>query len=369
MTIRVLISMLALVAGAPVGAQPAPEKAQDDRVRAAVTAVISAGAPTFNKGDPAGCCRIYEGGLLALVPMLDHRPDLQRAAKAGLEDALRVPDVSKRAFALREVLDRVHASSLAPLWGRLGGEPAVRAVVRDFIGRAAQDPKVNITRGGRFPMDAKAVERVEQLLVEQISAATGGPLKYTGRDMRTTHAGMAITDAEFDAAAADLAAALRKFNEPPRESNELLSIIGSTRKDIVMIPPTATPTNSLYERMGGEAGIKAVVDDFVARAAANPAVNFTRKGTANVWDPTPANVARLKQGLVDFIGQAAGGPLKYTGPDMKAVHKGMMITEAEFDALAVDLQASLVKLKVGAAEQAELMKAVAATRGDIVEKK
>jgi hemoglobin len=368
MTTRVLVPVLALVPLVSVRAQPAPERGPDDRVRAAVTAVIAAGAPTFNKGDPAGCCRIYEGGLLALAPMLDHRPDLQRAAKVGLEEALRVPDVSKRAFALREVLDKVHAGSLSPLWNRLGGEPAVRAVVRDFVARAAENPKVNLTRGGRFPLDAKAVERVEQLLVEQISAATGGPLKYTGRDMRTTHAGMAITDAEFDAGAADLAATLKKLSVPARESNELLAIIGSTRKDIVMVPEAA-PARSLYERLGGEAGITAVVDDFVARAAANPAVNFARKGTANAWDPTPANVARLKQGLVDYFAQAAGGPLKYTGPNMKAVHKGMMITDAEFDALAGDLQASLGKLKVGAAERAELMKAVAATRGDIVEKK
>lgn len=364
MPARALLAAFVLVAAGPAHAQPVPDKAQDGRVRAAVTAVITAGAPTFNKGDQAGCCRIYEGGLLALIPMLDHRPDVQRATKAGLDDALKITDVSKRAFALRAVLDKVLAVGLPPLWERLGGEPSVRAVVHDFVAALAQNPKVNVTRGGRFPLDAKAVANIEQLLIEQISSLTGGPLKYAGRDMRTTHAGMAITDAEFDAAAGDLVATLKKLNVPLRETGELLGIIASTRKDIVMVPAL----KPLYVRLGGEPALTAVVDDFVTRAAANPAVNFTRKGTPAPWDPTPANVARLKQGLVDFIGQATGGPQKYTGPDMKTLHKGMMITTAEFDALAGDLVATLNKFKVPAAEQAELMKAVGSTRSDIVEK-
>ena len=125
---------------------------------------------------------------------------------------------------------------------------------------------------------------------------------------------------------------------------------------------------SLYTRLGGEPAIKAVVDDFVARAAGDPKVNFTRVGTAMAWNPSESNVAHLKLGLVNLIGQLTGGPQKYTGRDMKTVHRGMMITDAEFNALAADLAASLDKFNVPAKEKGELMTIVAGTRGDIVER-
>ncbi|MGL5097010.1 MAG: group I truncated hemoglobin, partial [Planctomycetia bacterium] len=124
---------------------------------------------------------------------------------------------------------------------------------------------------------------------------------------------------------------------------------------------------SLYERLGGEPAVKAVVDDFVARTAGNPKVNFTRKGTAVEWPATPENVARLKGHLVDMIGAATGGPQKYKGRAMKASHAGMKITNAEFDALAGDLKATLNKFKVPDAEQKELFAIIGSTRGDIVE--
>ncbi|MCS6806981.1 MAG: group 1 truncated hemoglobin [Acidobacteriota bacterium] len=121
---------------------------------------------------------------------------------------------------------------------------------------------------------------------------------------------------------------------------------------------------SLYERLGGKPAITAVVDDFVARAGSNMQVNFMRDGKfANV------DMNRLKMQLVDFICQATGGPERYTGRNMKQAHKGMKITNAEFDAIAADLAASLDKFKVPAKEKNELLAIVESTRRDIVEKK
>ena len=123
---------------------------------------------------------------------------------------------------------------------------------------------------------------------------------------------------------------------------------------------------SLYDRLGGEPAITAVVDDFVGRAAPNPQVNFTRQGSAMPFEASPEKVAHLKQMLVEMIANASGGPQKYTGRSMKNVHAGMGITNAEFDALAGDLKASLDKFKVPAQEQKELFAIVGSTRADIV---
>lgn len=122
------------------------------------------------------------------------------------------------------------------LYVRLGGEPAITAVVADFVERSAANPQVNFTRQGTgYAWEATPanVEHLKKRLVQFICVATGGPQKYEGRDMKTVHAGMKISADEFDALAADLAASLDKFNVPEREKDELLAIAASTKPDIV----------------------------------------------------------------------------------------------------------------------------------------
>ena len=122
------------------------------------------------------------------------------------------------------------STSTPTLYQRLGEKPAITAVVDDFVGRVAADNRIN----GKFA--TTNIPRLKKNLVDQICAASGGPCTYTGRDMKSTHAGMGITDAEFDALVGDLVAALNKFKVGEREKNELLSVLGPMRKDIVERP-------------------------------------------------------------------------------------------------------------------------------------
>jgi hemoglobin len=133
--------------------------------------------------------------------------------------------------------------------------------------------------------------------------------------------------------------------------------------------PSAARTGTLFERLGGEAGIRMVVDTFVTRAAADPAVNFTRRGHDNEWQATPQNVQRLKQRLAEFIATTAGAPnrYEYKGRDLVTAHKGMAISNAEFDALAGHLRAALEANDVPRREREELLDAVASTRSAVVE--
>ena len=117
---------------------------------------------------------------------------------------------------------------------------------------------------------------------------------------------------------------------------------------------------SLYERLGGQAAIEAVVGDFAGRVLADARVNkkFAR-----------SNAPRLVKNLTDFVCMATGGPCKYMGLSMKASHKNMAVTTGEFNALAEDLVATLNKFNVPAKERDELIGAVAPLAKDIVEKK
>jgi hemoglobin len=208
----------------------------DGRANKVLAEVINLGAPLFNGGDQVGCYRLYHGALMVLEPLLDHRPSLQQAIQRGLSDAGKKARTADRAFVLRAVIDRVREELAAPvvgtLWDRLGGEKAVTRVVDDFVVLAAKNPKVDFTRGGRFSLDAEGVAVLKRHLVAFLSAATGGPLKYTGRSMKAAHKGMAITDAEFNALAGDLQTALRQ-NGVAADVNAILQAVGTTRGDIV----------------------------------------------------------------------------------------------------------------------------------------
>jgi hemoglobin len=117
-------------------------------------------------------------------------------------------------------------------------------------------------------------------------------------------------------------------------------------------------SQTLYERLGGKTAITAVVDDFVARCAADPRINgkFAR-----------TDIPRLKASLIDQVCEATGGPCTYSARDMRTTHDGMAVTAGEFDALVADLVATLDRFSVPQAEKNELLAALAPMRGDIVE--
>jgi hemoglobin len=120
---------------------------------------------------------------------------------------------------------------------------------------------------------------------------------------------------------------------------------------------SAVAERSLYDRLGGKEAITVVIDDFVANVAADKRINARFAKT---------NIPHLKQMLVDQVCSATGGPCKYTGKSMKDAHKGMKITDADFNALVEDLTQSLDKHSVGAQEKTELLTALGSMKGDIV---
>ena len=113
------------------------------------------------------------------------------------------------------------------LYERLGGKPAIQAVVDDFIGNVAADNRIN-----SFFANTN-IPRLNTMLVNQICQATGGPCKYEGRSMKAAHAGMGVSDLHFNALVEDLVKSLNKFNVPEREKKELLTALASMKGDIV----------------------------------------------------------------------------------------------------------------------------------------
>ena len=115
----------------------------------------------------------------------------------------------------------------ATLYDRLGGEPAIGAVVNEFYDRVLADERVS----HHFDDVEMAEQRSHQ--TKFLSAVTGGPMRYGGDDMETAHEELGVTDAEFDAIAAHLDAALREFDVADADREAVMETVDGFRGDIV----------------------------------------------------------------------------------------------------------------------------------------
>jgi hemoglobin len=118
------------------------------------------------------------------------------------------------------------------LYRRLGGYDVIAAVVDDMFSSLRGDPAFARFATGRS-LDSHM--RAQQLLIEQICELSGGPCHYIGRDMKTSHAGLAITTAEWDANMGYAIAALLKNGVPEPERTEFLALFERYRQDIVEV--------------------------------------------------------------------------------------------------------------------------------------
>ena len=116
------------------------------------------------------------------------------------------------------------------LYERLGGYDAISAVANALLPRLQGDDKLRRYWDHR---GEDGVYREKQLLVDFLCSAAGGPLFYTGRDMKTTHTGMSIDEEDWQRLVGHLSETLDSFNVPERETGEVLAFVESTKPDIV----------------------------------------------------------------------------------------------------------------------------------------
>ena len=117
---------------------------------------------------------------------------------------------------------------------------------------------------------------------------------------------------------------------------------------------------TLYERLGGYDAIAAVANDLLPRLE-----NDTQLGRfwANRGDD---GIAREKQLLIDYLCTSAGGSLLYTGRDMLTSHRGMGITDSDWELFIGHLKATLAEFQVPQPEQDDVLAFIDSTRADIV---
>ena len=115
----------------------------------------------------------------------------------------------------------------------------------------------------------------------------------------------------------------------------------------------------LYRDLGGKEGITKIVDHEMVHHLTNPQIK------AQFDD---ISIDHLKGQLVIFICQLTGGPCVYTGHDMAIVHKGMHLSDADFDALTEDLQLGMDEIGIPFATQNRLLARLAPYERQVVTK-
>lgn len=271
------------------------------------------------------------------------------------------------------------------LYDRLGGQAGVSAVIDDFLAKVLADPEVN----GYFLNEGANYTRLRTCLIKQVSAAAGAPgITYPQgdepddadgcRNMKKSHEGLGISQAEFDALAGNLVAAMTAKGVAEADRTAVVGAVMPLSTDII---EDADNDATIYQRMGRRPNIENIIEKFVAKVVANTEINGFFAGV------TGDGEARLKVCLVRQLCGATGGPCLYgsetTNPyevgvaddnqcrDMLASHQnleagGSKIDINDFNALVADLSAALDDGGVDAADKTVILSVLGGLCNDIV---
>lgn len=144
------------------------------------------------------------------------------------------------------------------LYKRLGGVYNIAAVADDFVDRLFSDPLIMANKNIVTAIGKITKPGLKYQFTEWFCQLAGGPQKYNGRSIKESHQELNITESEWQSMMKDFLATLAKFNIKGSEQNELLVIVGGTKKDIIApalhiakpqapvipVPPPPPPVNA-----------------------------------------------------------------------------------------------------------------------------
>ncbi|MBA2541937.1 MAG: hypothetical protein H0V17_19990 [Deltaproteobacteria bacterium] len=200
---------------------------------------------------------------------------------------------------------------------RLGGVPAVTAVVAEFVARTTTDARI---KDRFFSVDPV---QLQKLLVQFVCMAGGGGCKYEGRDMASSHQGMELVEEEFTALVENLIAALDKFKVPEKEKGELLGAIGPLKPQIVAPADKLKPLDDA--KLATVTKLSETLKDEEAKRLLTMAVLAGKRGQRNYAEQlfSRAEIAIGAKPLAKVAAVfRAGGATRITTPTRKLEDKG-----------------------------------------------
>jgi len=232
------------------------------------------------------------------------------------------------------------------LYERLGGDAAVTLASEKFYDKLLNDPEI------KKYLAKSNHKSVSKNIKDFVTLATGGPNKYTGKNMKDLHSDKPyISDWHFDIVKKHLEVSLMELGVNSSLVKEMADLVETLRKDIVQ--------KCLYERLGGEAAVGLATEKFYDKLLADPQL---KKYFGN------SNHTNVVKNIKDFMTLATGGPNKYTGKNMKDLHSDKpFITDWHFDQVKKHLEDTLVELSVSTYLVKDVAALIEGLRNDIVQ--
>lgn len=266
-------------------------------------------------------------------------------------------------------------ASVSTLYSRLGGNAGIASAVDAIVAAELMDAEIAavFTHAAAYP-NAPSATQIKECLVAQLGNAAGGPETYpttvsgnfTCRSMAEAHAHLGITTAVFDKFVMIAANTLTSAGVAAADVEAVGGVLNSTKTTIATGP-------TLYQRLGGNAGISGAVDAIVAQEVmdAEIAAFFAQQADPN-HQPT---VDQIKLCLVAQLGNASGGPERYpttvagnfTCRSMAEAHAGLGIGSAVFDKFVMIAGQVLTSAGVAPADVAIVAGVLNSTKDDVTE--
>ena len=234
------------------------------------------------------------------------------------------------------------SKSAGTIYDRLGQEDGIRAAVTDIVvDRIAADPRIN----AYFFNSGGDVGIIINCLTLQLGSLTGGPQEYPNadcRDMKSSHEGLGISDADFMDLAGHVVDELNERGVAQADIDVIVEALTGMYDDIVEDPNNDA---TVYQRVGRQPGIQTTVASFYGVVASNPALSsfFTGIDQARFEACLTRQLCAI-DGPCDYGSEAVGlDPAFPDSPcqDMVTAHAGLGITVDDFNALVADLTTTL----------------------------
>jgi alkane 1-monooxygenase len=270
------------------------------------------------------------------------------------------------------VLLVVGCSGITTLWDRMGGEAKIRPLCDDLYEMHATDPLTAKWFGPHVQGNKRTAEQVKENVFTFFSAGIGGPHTYKGNNMKAAHAHMRIDRHAFHALTNHVLVGMEKHQTGgPAEREEVYDILMSLRLDVMhgtenstSAKPKPKPTQSLWERMGGESKIRPLCNELYEMHTTDPL-------TASWFGPhvqgNKRTAEQVKENVFTFFSAGIGGPHTYKGNDLKAAHAHMKIDRHAFHALTNHVLVGMEKHQTGGpAEREEVYDILMSLRPDVM---
>jgi hypothetical protein len=287
------------------------------------------------------------------------------------------------------------------LYGRLGGHAGIRAAINAVVAQELMNADINsyfFFQGGAPGNGHPTADQIEECFTDLVGSAAGGPEQYPTtlgadagsyvcRSMTAIHAPLLISGGTFDTFVMIAGAELSALGVSAADLTTLAGALEATKSSIVSAPladagaelyPGDGATTTLYERLGGHAGIQAAVKAIVGQELMNTDIAsyfFFQAGAPGNGHPS---ATEIEECFTDLVGSASGGPETYpatvtaddggvyTCRDLTAIHAPLLISGGTFDTFVMIAATELGSLGVSTADITTLGGALEATRGSIV---